>query len=312
MISSVFGKTKPVNYIILLAFLFLFYWYVQLVVLQWDYSSSYLIRQLPVAGVLLFTIFLVNFIVRRNQINEVNSYAILFYTVLFVVFPEVLGDNDAVLCSFFLLLATRRLISLRTLKNVQQKIFDATLWVLVASLFYDWALLFLIAVYAALYFYQSKGIKNWLIPFVAFLTMAMITTSWLVISNRLSFLREHYVFTISSEIDMSAFWLSHIKQNVYLVLVILATMFALFNLTRFGQGRIISIRLITLILGIAIFITLISTSVGHYPVVLTFFPTAVIFTRYTEFIKRPKLKEIALLVMTLLPFVIFVLEWVVK
>ena len=214
MISSVFGKTKPVNYIILLAFLFLFYWYVQLMVFQLDISSTTIFQQGLVAGVLLFMIFLVNFIVRRNQINEANSYAILFFTLLFVVFPEVFRDNNAILCCLFVLLATRRLISLRTLKKVPQKIFDATLWVLVASLFYDWAVLFLIAVYAALYFYQSKGIKNWLIPFVAFLTMAMITTSWLVMTNRLDFLEEHYLFTISSEIDMSEYWLSHIKQNI--------------------------------------------------------------------------------------------------
>ena len=312
MISSVFGKTKPVNYIILLAFLFLFYWYVQLIVFQLDYSSSAIFQQILVVGVLLFMIFLVNFIVRRNQINEANSYAILFFTLLFVVFPEVFRDNNAILCCFFVLLATRRLISLRTLKKVPQKIFDATIWVLIASLFYDWALLFLIVVYTALYFYQPKGIKNWLIPLVAFLTIGMITGSWLILTNRVEFLEEHYVFSISSEINQTTYWLSQMKLNIYLALVILANMFAFINLTRFGHGRIISVRLITLILGIAIFITLIKTTEGDYPVVLTFFPTAVIFARYTEISKRPKVKEIALLLLTLLPFVIFVLEWVVK
>lgn len=312
MISSVFGKTKPVNYIILLAFLFLFYWYVQLIVFQLDFSSTSYIRQILMAGMLLFMIFLVNFIVRRNQISETNSYAMLFFTLLFVVFPEVFQDNNAILCSFFVLLAIRRLISLRTLKKVQQKIFDAALWIFVASLFYDWALLFLIAVYTALYFYQPKGIKNWLIPIVAFLTMGMITWSWLILTNRVEFLGEHYVFTISSEINMTTYWLDQIKLNTYLALVILATMFAFVNLKRFGHGRIISVRLITLILGIAIFITLIKTTKGNYPVILTFFPASVILTRYTDIIKRPKIRETVLLLITLFPFVLFVLEWVVK
>ena len=312
MISSVFGKTKPVNYIILLAFLLLFYWYAQLVVFQLDYSGSGIFQQLIVAGILLFMIFLVNFIVRRNQINEANSYAIFFFTLLFVVFPEVFRDNNAILCCFFVLLATRRIISLRTLKKVAQKIFDATIWILIASLFYDWALLFLIVVYTALYFYQPKGIKNWLIPVMAFLTLALITGSWLTLTDRIEFLKEHYQFSISSEINLSTYWLSQMKLNVYLAFVILATMFAFVNLTRFGHGRIISVRLITLILGISIFITLIKTTQAYYPVVLTFFPTAVILARYTEITKRPKLKEIGLFMITLLPFVVFIMEWVVK
>jgi len=312
MISSVFGKTKPINYIILLAFLFLFYWHVQLMVFQLDYSSVSIFQEVLVAGVLLFMVFLVDFIVRRNQINEANSYAILYFTLLFVVFPEVFRDNNAILCCFFILLATRRLISLRTLKDMPHKIFDASIWILIASLFFDWALLFLIAVYTALYFYQPKGIKNWLIPIVAFLTVVMITGSWLILIDRVEFLEEHYVFNISSDIDLPTFWVSHMKLNIYLILIALATQFAFINMTRFGQGRIISVRLITIILAIAIFITLIKTTEGYAPVILTFFPTAVLFTRYTEITKRPKLREIGLLLVTLLPFVIFVLEWVVK
>ena len=233
-------------------------------------------------------------------------------TLLFVVFPEVFRDNNAILCCFFVLLATRRLISLKTLKNVPHKIFDATIWILIASLFYDWALLFLIAVYTALYFYQSKGIKNWLIPLVGFLTIGMITGSWLILTDRVEFLREHYVFNIASDIELSTFWLSQMKLNIYLILIALATQFAFINMTRFGQGRIISVRLITVLLAIAIFITLIKTTEGYYPVILTFFPTAVLIARYTEITKRPKLREIGLLLITVTPFVIFLLEWVVK
>lgn len=312
MISSVFGKTKPANYIILLAFIFLFYWGVLLFVFRAEYATRSLIQQIIVVGILMFTIFLVNFIVRRNQICEANSYTILFYTLLFVLFPKVLQDNNAILCTFFVLLATRRLISLRTLRQVPQKIFDASLWIMTASLFYDWAILYMIVVFAAIYLYQPKGIKNWLIPVVAFLTMAMITLSWLSLTERVDFLHEHFAFTISPEIYESSYWLSHIKLNVYLAMIILATSLAFVNLTRFGHGRIISIRLISLILGISIFLTLIKTAEGFYPVILTFFPTAVIFSRYTEISKRKKLREILLALAVIGPFMIFTWEWIMK
>ncbi len=312
MISSVFGKTKPVNYIILLAFLFVLYWYVQLILFRIDFDTTSIVIQGLVTGVLLFTVFLVNFIVRRNQINESNSYAILFYVLLFVVFPEVVTDNNAILCSFFMLLAARRLISIRTLKNVPQKIFDASLWIMISSFFYDWAILFMILVFLSIYFYAPKSIKNWLIPLVAFLTIGLIMGSWLVVTNRVDFLKEHYVFSISSEINLTSYWLSQLKLNLYLAFVILAMLFAFINLSRFGHGRIISIRLITTFLIIAIIITLIKTSEGFSPVVLTFFPTAAILARYIEVFKRKKLREILLIVLVLTPFLVFATEWILK
>ena len=164
MISSVFGKTKPVNYIILLAFLFVLYWYVQLVLFRIEFDTASLVVQGLITGLLLFTVFLVNFIVRRNQINESNSYAILFYVLLFVVFPEVVTDNNAILCSFFVLLAARRLISIRTLKSVPQKVFDASIWILISSFFYDWAILFMFLVYLSIYFYDPKSLRTGSFP----------------------------------------------------------------------------------------------------------------------------------------------------
>jgi len=312
MISSVFGKTKPVNFIILLAFLFMLYWYVQLVLFQFDFDTSSLVIQGLITGLLLFTVFLVNFIVRRNLINESNSYAILFYVLLFVVFPEVVTDNNAILCSFFVLLAARRLISIRTLKNVPQKVFDASLWIMISSFFYDWAILFMILVFLSIYFYAPKSIKNWLIPLVAFLTIGLILGSWLVLTNRVEFLQEHYVFSISSEINLSSYWLSQLILNIFLAFIILATLLAFINLTRFAHGKIISIRLITVFLIIAIFITLIKTSEGSYPVILTFFPTAVILARYIEIFKRKKLREILLFALVLTPFLVFATEWILK
>ena len=312
MISSVFGKTKPVNYIILLAFLFVLYWYVQLFLFRFDYDTTSFVIQGLISGLLLFTVFLVNFIVRRNQINESNSYAILFYVLLFVVFPDVVTDTNAILCNFFVLLAARRLISIRTLKNVPQKLFDASIWIMISSFFYDWAILFMIAVYLSIYFYAPKSIKNWLIPLVAFFTIVLIVSSWLVFTNRVDFLQEHYVFSVSSEINLSSYWLSQLKLNIYIAFVIFATFFAFINQTRFGHGRIISIRLIVAFLIIAIFIALINTSDGFFPVVLTFFPTAAILARYIEVLKRKKLKEILLFAMVILPFLVFVSEWILK
>src|SRR5690606_9238103 len=108
-----------------------------------------------ILGFLMFTIFIVDFIVKRNRLSGTNSFALMYYTLLMVVFPEVLIDSNGIFCSFFLLLSIRRIISLRSLRDVKLKLFDATLWIMVASLFYEWALLYLIVVFAGLYFYDA-------------------------------------------------------------------------------------------------------------------------------------------------------------
>ncbi len=152
MISSIFGKTKPVNYLLLLGFLSVFYWAIHLLRFDRGYSPEEVVVQLLLLGVLCFSVFLVNFIVKRNQITGSNAFAMLYFVLLIVLFPEVLIEPNAIMCSFFLLLASRRLISLKSLRNIKLKIFDATLWTAVASLFYDCAPLFLILVFVAIYF----------------------------------------------------------------------------------------------------------------------------------------------------------------
>ena len=123
MIASIFGKTKPINYIIVLAFLFLFYWLVHFSLYNRVYAPEQLLWQTFILSVLLFSIFIVNFIVKRNKITLASSYAIFFYALLMVVFPETLTDNKAILCNFFVLLAIRRLISMRSLKKMKMNIF---------------------------------------------------------------------------------------------------------------------------------------------------------------------------------------------
>jgi hypothetical protein len=45
------------------------------------------------------------------------------------------------------LLALRRLISLQSMKASKEKIFDASLWVFIASLFHFWSILFIVLIF---------------------------------------------------------------------------------------------------------------------------------------------------------------------
>jgi len=99
-------------------------------------------------------------------------------------FPNILNNTKLLLANFFILLSLRRLVSLQTLKAPKEKIFDAALWIFVASLFHFWCILFIIIVYISIIFHVSRDYRNWLIPFIAFFATAVIFVLYdLVVDN---------------------------------------------------------------------------------------------------------------------------------
>ncbi|MGB5820700.1 MAG: DUF6427 family protein [Saonia sp.] len=312
MISSIFGKTKPINYIILLGFLFVFYWLVHFLLLEKSYNPEQLLLQMFILVVLLFSIFWVNFIIKRNKITGTNSFAILFYTLLIVVFPEVLTDNNGILCSFFLLLSTRRLLSIKSLKNIKYKIFDATLWVALASFFYDWALLYLFLIFVAIYFYEPKNIRNWLVPFAGIFTVFMMVTSILILSDNLNFLQQHYIFSLEYGADYFTDLGNSAKLITYILLVCIVGIIGFLRLGKAGLGRIITMRLIAISYFIGLVLTGLKSATDIFPVIVTFFPAVIFITNYVEAIKRPNIKEITLIASILLPFIVFLSGLIIK
>lgn len=304
MISSIFGKTKPFNYVILLTFLFVFYGVVVFLLFSIPYQQDKLFEQIFSLAALLFLIFLINFVVKRNKITETNSYAILFFTLLIVLFPEVLLDNNGILCTFFLLLAIRKLLSIKSLKKIKLKIFDASIWVVVSSLFYDWALLYMLLVFITIYLYQPKNIRNWLVPFIGFFTTAFISLGALTLLNKQAFILNHYVFSINITNDFILEWKNSLKLLLYIFGALCLFIVTFLKLSKSGQGRINTMRLIAIFFFIGLIITLLESFNEVTPILLTFFPTSVFLTIYIENIKRSKLKEAVLILTIIIPFLV--------
>lgn len=312
MISSIFGKTKPINYIIVLSFLFGFYWLVQFLVLDKVFAPQQILIQTAIVGVLIFSFFLVNFIVKRNKLTGINSFAILLYVLLMVLFPDTLGDNNAVVCSFFILLAMRRLISIRSLKNIKLKVFDATLWVLLASLCYDWALLYLFLVFTAIYIYEPKNIRNWMVPFAAVFVFFMIAYCILILSGNAAFLWEHYQFSSNFEAEYFKDVVKGSKRVIYIVLIVVVSLFSFVKLGKAGLGKIVSLRLIALSFIIGLILEVLLSGSEAHPLILTFFPAVVFLTNYIESINKPNIREIALILSVLVPFLVFLTDFFIR
>jgi Family of unknown function (DUF6427) len=174
MITSVFKKSTPLNYSLVVILILVFFFIFQIKDPSWVSSYFLAFQKVSVLLFILASFFLINFIVKKNGLSKDNGYTIFFYLLFLLFFPTIFNNANVVYANFFILLALRRLISLQSLKASKEKIFDASFWILIASLFQFWCILFLILVFISIVFHVSRDYRNWILPFVALLAVSII------------------------------------------------------------------------------------------------------------------------------------------
>ena len=290
MISSFFGKTKPINNIVFASFLFLFYITNVFFQLVDQRINQFISLEMILFAVLLVSVFITNQIVRTEKATESNSYAMLFFVLLIVTFSDELVLQNVLFANFFLLLAFWRILSIKSTKNVKHKIFDASLLIAIASLFYDWALAFMLLVFFVIGVYDRKTFKNWLVPLLGVGTIFILAFTVLKLKGSLNFFEDHYQFSLGLFTSKSFFQVLNIKTLIYLILTILVSIAVFIRLRNVSGGKLLLLRIVFLIFVLGTGIILF-TPADASPVLLTFFPAAVFFTNYFEAMKKRRLQE---------------------
>ncbi|AEM70417.1 hypothetical protein Murru_1376 [Allomuricauda ruestringensis DSM 13258] len=294
MISSFFGKTKPINYIVLAIILFLFYFTNVFFQHGEQRINEVITLEILLFAALLLSIFIINQIVRTEKATESNSYAMVFFVLLIVTFSDELVLQNVIFANFFLLLAFWRILSIKSIRNVKHKIFDASLLIALASLFYDWSLAFMLLVFFVIGAYDRKTFKNWLVPFIGMGTIFILTFTVLKLKGSLDFFEEHYQFSLGLFTTKSFFQVLNIKTLVYLILTIIVSVLVFVRLRNVSGGKLLLLRIVFMIFVLGTGIILF-TPADASPVLITFFPAAVFFTNYFEGIKKRRLQEVVLI-----------------
>lgn len=191
MLTSFFGNSRPINFLLLAAFILIGYIVSVFFgsVLQVDIQSISV--HLILSAVCIFSMLLLNFIVTKNKLTKLNTLTVLFYSSFMIMLPAIFLENNVIVANFFLLLAFRRIVSLRKDTNSSKKILDASVWITVASLFYFWSLLFFIPLWIAIVQKPNTSFKQVLIPFTGFLAVIVINTALqLLVDNSIAWLFE--------------------------------------------------------------------------------------------------------------------------
>ncbi len=305
MITSIFKKSSIVNYVLV---------FLLLTATFFIYQNSLLSQSVNAAGsssnalliiILLVCFFLVNFIVKKNGLTKDSSYTILFFLLFLLLFPSVFSHSNLLFANFFLLLAMRRLISLQTLKAPKEKIFDASIWIFIASLFHFWCILFVLLVYISIVFHVSRDYRNWLLPFVALVATAvvflflalLIDQSWL----------NHIVKQAQMNFELDYF--THNYQNAALSFYVVVSLYFLLSMifTLTNRPLILQASYKKMVFGFLIgcVVFLFSPEKNNAMLLFTFFPLAVMTTNNIEYSQNKMYQEIVLLLLIVGSFIAF-------
>jgi CHASE2 domain-containing sensor protein len=99
-------------------------------------------------------------------------------------------------------------------------------------------------------------------------------------------------------------WKNSLKLLLYILASLILFILTFLKLSKSGQGRINTMRLIAIFFFIGLMITLLESFNEVTPILITFFPTSVFLTIYIENIKRSKLKEAVLILTVIIPFIV--------
>ncbi len=305
MITSLFRKSTPLNYSLILVSVFFFFFIYQIQLGSELKLGLSFIEKAALLLVILVSLFVINFIVKKNGLSKDSSYTVLFYFLFLLIFPSVWNNIYLMLSNFFLLLALRRLISMGTNKAIKEKIFDASLWIFLASLFHFWAILFIILVFVAIVFHASRDYRNWALPFIAFFTIGtlFVLSTLILNTDRISILLE------SAQINYKIDYFVNNYENLALSLYATVSLFFIVSIALTFSNRPLMLHatykktVLAFFIGVAVFI--ISPNKSSDLLVFTFAPLTILATSHIEIVSVKWQKEVVLVGVILISFFCF-------
>jgi len=266
-----------------------------------DLSFQFIGKEVLIFLMCLLTLAVVNFIVSKNNLTQNSSYKILLFSLFFAMIPFAMNSVNMLLSNLFVLLAIRRIISLRSLIKVKNKLLDASLFIAIASLFHFWAIAFILVVFAGLLFYSENKIKNWIIPFVGILTIAVLFVAYHIVVNN-SF-GDPWLYFEALDLDFSNYNTPKLIIGVTVLISfgLWASLFYIKNINKKLKTFRPSYIIVLVTAVVALAVAIVSPNKDGREFLFLFAPLSIIITNYIEVIEEKWFKELFLLALILIP-----------
>lgn len=305
MITSVFKKSTPFNLILVVFLMLVFFLMYQFQDLSWFISTFSILKKAGLFLILLGSVLLANFIVKKNGLSKDSGYTILFYFLFLLFFPSIFDHTKLIFANFFILLTLRRLLSLQSLKASKEKIFDASLWIFIASLFHFWSILYLVLVFISILFHVSRDYRNWVLPFIALFVVGIMSLFFSITCNYNLIEMITKNATTHFKIDYFTNSYQNLSFSIYLTVALFFVVSMFGSISNKPLLMQTSFKKIIASFFIGILIFVISSHKSNNLLLFTFAPLAMMATSHIE-IKQLKLKqEMVLIVLILCSFFAF-------
>ena len=292
MIANFFNTTKPFNILVVIAILSLIYGVSSFYSMDVNLDFIILSKKALIFFILLLTIFMINFIIRKNALSKDNSYVLFLMVLFFGMFPLSTTNYLLIITNVILLFAFRRIYSLRTNKDIKEKIFDGAFWVGIATIVYPWCFLFLFLVYAAISTFKKATLRNVIIPLIGFLTPILIYGAFIFISD------DFYNYNWQLNYNFSFLDYNSLRMLVPITIIIGFLLWTILpttiKISSVNNEFKTSWLLVLFHLLVSIIIVLTSIDKNGSEFIFMFFPTAIIFTNYLQIEKEKWFKDVFL------------------
>ncbi|GAA4272185.1 hypothetical protein GCM10022258_14790 [Aquimarina gracilis] len=257
-----------------------------------------------VLGAILYIVpmLLLSVVVQRNDITDKGTYTILLYAFLTGILPGALTNINVLLAGFLVMLGLQNLLHLRNEKHIKAKIFNASIYICLASLAFFWSIGFMALIFLAISYFEPKNYRNWIIPVIGLLMIYLFANCFTLLFYDSFFSFQEYIDPISFSFES---YLAKDQLFSVGVLSICLIFFLGIYLLKFSRKPanikpILRLIIAYLIITVAIAITSPQNNVSELFFVAI--PLAIIGTTYLEMQFHEFAKEINIWVFLLIPF----------
>ncbi len=308
MITSLFKKSTPINYALVLFVVlicFVLYHFDNAVA---DFSVQDAIQKIGLFGVILGSLFLSNSIVKKNSLSKDSAFTIFFFFLLLLFFPKLFDDANLLIANFFILLSTRRILSMQTHASQKEKVFDASLWVFAAALFHFWSIAFIFVVFVSILFSAARDYRNWLLPFLACITVFLIFLLYAFAFSPTAV--DILISKTTTSIKLDYFGSN--KENIAFSIFASIAIYLTFSQTIAMNNKPIVVqsafKIILLSLVVGIFVFLISPFKSNEMLIFTFLPLSMMATSEVEGAKHKVRQEMTVGIFILCALYLFMIQ----
>jgi hypothetical protein len=305
MLANFLNKSKPINFITLLILFFVFFVSsIYFTFFRDGFTGDNLLKSVILLFFFLFIFFIYNFILAKNELTFDNSYAYFLLTLFIIpILPNLLDYKILIIASIYLLFI-RKIYSLRSEKNVLEKLFDSGFWLGVLCIQEPLFIIFLLLISLAALLHKKINIHTLLVPIIGLITPLFLYFTYFLWVDKTEEFFNLFKLDLNFDVEIYAqtkyFWLTTI-------LLIFTTLAAFLKSTKvLSINNTFRKSWILLIVNfmILIFFLLFLPQKNGSELIFIWFPAAIILTNGIELIKKKALKN-SVLYLCLLGSILF-------